>query len=119
MTSRLDLDPLHPAVQALFRGLDPERELVSRLALNRLCWRCGGDPQWRTRVQELWTGVVRQPRDLQRVMRSAEALKREIERTLTENAASGEPTGEGLRRRAGGLSRRSIARVLFRHRGRR
>jgi hypothetical protein len=82
----LDLDPMRPEVQALFCGLSAERELVARLALNALCWRCGGAPQWRARVEELWVGVVRKPRDLRRVLRRAEALEREIAQALTPNA---------------------------------
>jgi hypothetical protein len=83
----LDLDPMQPEVQALFCGLSAERGLVARLALNALCWRCGGAPQSRARVEELWVGVVRKPRDLRRVLRRAEALEREIAEALTPNAA--------------------------------
>lgn len=58
---------------AWLKSLGPEQELIARLALRDVCDRCGDDPAFKQRTDELLAGT--DPRRLVHILRAAARKK--------------------------------------------
>jgi hypothetical protein len=92
MIDRSDLDPRSPEIVALLQGLDPETELVARLALCGICPKCRQDSAWRKRMDELLARVPLNKIELADILRKAGEMEMKLREDLAQQLAG---TGSG------------------------
>ena len=73
------LDPANAELLMLLLGLEPETELVARLAISQLSSRCRLDAAWAERTEALRVKIVGNDEDkLARIVRAAQQMAEEM-----------------------------------------